>query len=193
VSDWKSTLVDCYMKRQGVASGQFTMTGGGTTDFYIDGRRVTTYPPGLRAVTAGMVEMIRAHALFPTGANLVAPVLSGIPVATALSLELNVPFIMDRGQQKKHGLGQRFEGLFTDSRMCLVVDDLITVGTTVTQTIVGLREVGKEVHDVLVVVDREEGASEVLASLGVKLHVLITQNDLKDAWKIKQSTIRMAS
>lgn len=183
MNNWRRALMCFYLEQSALSSGQFELTGGGTTDFYIDGRRVTTHPGGLRIITAAMMEVIRAHSLFPSGTNLVAPVVSGIPVAVALAIELSVPFVMDRGKPKQHGLGQRFEGLFNDSELCLVVDDLITVGTTLGQTIDGLRQLGKSVTDVLVVVDREDGGSEFLQSRGVKLHALLTKTDLKTAWQ----------
>ena len=103
---WKDDLIATYVARQAVRIGQFTLAGGGTSTLYIDGRRVSTYPKGLRAICDGMIETIRARDLLPSGCNLVAPVISGIPIVSAISLALDVPFVMDRGKPKQHGLGQ---------------------------------------------------------------------------------------
>ncbi len=180
---WKDQLIEFYLERDAVAVGEFTLTSGRTSNLYIDGRLVTTYPPALRLIASAMASLIKERGLLPEGANLVAPVLSGIPVATALSLELNAPFIMDRGKAKGHGHGKRFEGAFTDSQHCLIVDDLITVGSSIAQTVEALQELGRRATDAVVVVDREEGGRESLAELGIRLHCLVTKNDLMTAWK----------
>jgi orotate phosphoribosyltransferase len=187
MNNWKRTLIDCYLKRNALATGSFILTGGGTSDFYVDGRLVTTYPPGLRAITEAMVEVIGQNKLLLPNANLVAPVLSGIPIITALALKLDIPFLMDRGSPKKHGHSKRFEGSFTNSQHCLIIDDLITVGTTIVQTIEGLREIGKAVSDVLVVVDREEGGRQILEEQGVILHSLLTKSELMKSLKEQEN------
>lgn len=179
--EWKSTLINYYLKRNALAVGSFNLTGGGTSNFYIDGRLVTTYPPGLRVITRAMKEIIHQNHLLSDSGNLVAPVLSGIPIITALALELDMPFIMDRGKPKEHGLSKRFEGKFNNSTHCLIIDDLITIGSTLVQTVNGIRDLGKSVSDVLVVVDREEGGSEALSNIDVKLHVLLTKTELMRA------------
>ncbi|MBV8979030.1 MAG: orotate phosphoribosyltransferase [Alphaproteobacteria bacterium] len=178
---WKDALIATYVAREAVRIGKFKLAGGGTSDLYFDGRRVSTYPKGLRAITDGMVATIREGDLLPAGCNLVAPVISGIPIASAISLALDVPFVMDRGKPKQHGLGQRFEGVFGTDPRCLIVDDLITVGSTLVQTVEALREMGKEVGHAIVVVDRNEGGRDLLAGLGVTLHALLTAGELRAA------------
>jgi len=181
MTQWKRTLLDLYLTRKALARGTFTLASGITSDFYIDGRLVTTHPSGLRTIAHAMAEIISAGHLLPQGGTLVAPVLSGIPIVVALGMELNSPFVIDRGVAKTHGLSKRFEGHFNDSKTCLVIDDLITVGSTATKTIAGLREIGKEVCDAVVLVDREEGAREALQNLQVRLHSLLTKSELMAA------------
>lgn len=186
--DWKNKLLQFYVNRGALAIGEFNLAGGGTSDFYIDGRLITTYPPALRAIVTGMSSLIKGKHLFPRGASLVAPVVSGIPIAVALSLAMKLPFVMDRGAPKSHGHGKRFEGTFRNSPDCLIVDDLITVGSTVAKSIAGLRAEGKRVSSVIVVVDREEGGRESLAGLGVTLYSLVTKKELIAALKPARRT-----
>lgn len=181
MSDWKDALIDTYIRREAMGWGHFELAGGGTSDFYIDGRRVSTDPVGLSAMRDGMIEVISNRGLLPPSANLIAPIASGVPIGTAISLSLGRPFIMDRGKPKTHGKGQRFEGVFSDDPRCLVIDDLITAGSTLRQTIAGLSELGRTVTDVVIVVDREEGGAEALGELGVRLHALITKAELQSA------------
>jgi orotate phosphoribosyltransferase len=178
MNDWKQELLRHYVRRGALATGRFQLTGGGTSDFYIDGRLVTTYPPALRVIARWMAEIVRSKELLCAGGNLVAPVLSGIPVVAAVALELDMSFVMDRGEHKQHGHAKRFEGRFTDSPNCLIIDDLITVASTLVKVVDGLRAIGKDVRNALVVVDREEGGRERLLDLGVTLHALVSKTEL---------------
>lgn len=176
---WKQPLLHVYAASGAAKTGTFKLSSGGTSDFYIDGRVVTTRPDGLRAIAAAMEAVIRERNLLPPGTNLIGPAVSGIPIAAALALALDVPYIIDRGAAKQHGMGKRFEGTFSDNPACLVVDDLLTTGGAVLKTTEGLREIGKTVAHAVIVVDREEGGRENLARAGVEAHTLINRTELK--------------
>jgi orotate phosphoribosyltransferase len=177
----KDELAAHYIRRGAFLTGHFELTGGGTSDFYIDGRLIATYPPALRLIARMHAELIAEHDLLPEGATLVGPALGAVPIATALALELDRPFVIDRGRPKGHGTGKRFEGTFESGPKCLIVEDLITVGSTMADTVRTLREDGREVDAALVTVDRQEGGPEALAELGVTVHALLTQADLRAA------------
>ena len=177
----KDELAAYYIRRGAFLTGEFQLTGGGTSDFYIDGRLIATYPPALRLIARMHAELIAAHDLLPPGATLVGPALGAVPIVTALGMELDRPFVIDRGKAKAHGRGRRFEGAFEDGPRCLIVEDLITVGSTLQDTVRSLREDGREVDSALVTVDRQEGGPEALAEMGVTVHALLTQADLRAA------------
>src|SRR6187200_2677060 len=127
---WKRDLLDLYVERGALAAGRFDLVGGGVTDFYIDGRMVTTSSMGLELIAQQFVQTIEAEHLLGSDDTIVAPALSGVPILVTLSLKLGIPYVIDRGRPKQHGMGKRFEGAFRSSNRCLVVDDLITAGTT---------------------------------------------------------------
>lgn len=176
----KAELAQMYLDRQAFLTGHFQLSGGGTSDFYIDGRLIATYPPALRLIARAYADLIAQHDLLGPDDTLVAPALGAVPIGTALALELDRPFVIDRGQAKGHGRGRRFEGTFGSAARCLVVEDLITVGSTLRDTVRALRDdEGRAVEAALVTVDREEGGPEALAALGVTVHALLTQTDLR--------------
>jgi orotate phosphoribosyltransferase len=177
----KDQLAAYYIRRGAFLTGTFQLTGGGTSDFYIDGRLIATYPPALRLIARMHAQLIEQHGLLPADATLVGPALGAVPIVTALGLELDRPFVIDRGRAKAHGRGRRFEGTFSDGPRCLVVEDLITVGSTLLDTVAALREQGREVDAALVTVDRQEGGPEAAAEAGVTVHSLLTQADLRAA------------
>jgi orotate phosphoribosyltransferase len=177
----KGELAACYVRRGAFLTGHFELTGGGTSDFYIDGRLIATYPPALRLIARMHAALIAEHDLLPDDGTLVGPALGAVPIVTALGLELDRPFVIDRGKAKGHGTGKRFEGAFCDGARCLIVEDLITVGSTLLDTVRALREQGRDVTDALVTVDRQEGGPEAAAAEGVRVHALLTQADLRAA------------
>jgi orotate phosphoribosyltransferase/uridine monophosphate synthetase len=111
-------------------------------------------------------------------------VVAGVPVgglllATAYSLETNIPLIYARSRPE--GTGKRgIEGRFTAGDTALIIDDLITRGSSVLETAELLAENGLKVKDVIVLVDREHGAVERLRHHGynlisiLKLDVMLT-------------------
>ncbi len=177
----KDELAAYYIRRGAFLTGHFELTGGGTSDFYIDGRLIATHPPALRLIARMHRALIEEHALLPADGTLVGPALGAVPIVTALGLELDRPFVIDRGKAKGHGTGKRFEGTFSDGARCLIVEDLITVGSTLLDTVRALREQGREVTDALVTVDRQEGGPEAAAAEGVRVRALLTQADLRAA------------
>jgi orotate phosphoribosyltransferase len=176
-SHLRDQIASHYILSGAVSFGSFELAGGGWSDIYIDGRLVTTKVAALRTIAKAMAGLILERRLLGPQDSLVAPVVSGVPVAVAVGLELEIDYVMDRGRAKAHGSGRRFEGDFKDGK-CLVVDDLITVGSTILSTAEALHAVGKTVTDVIVIVDRQEGGAEELKRHGITLHSLLTKDEL---------------
>src|SRR5438045_908116 len=128
--NWKQELLRVYIERGAVSYGQFSLTGGGKSNFYIDGRLVTTTSKGLNAICRGIVDVLGSEKNLKAEVQLVAPAVSGIAIGAALSLYLDTNFVIDRGRAKEHGTTKRFEGIFEGNRRCIIIDDLITAGTT---------------------------------------------------------------
>jgi orotate phosphoribosyltransferase len=111
-------------------------------------------------------------------------VVAGVPVgglllAAAYSLESNIPLIYARSRPE--GTGKRgIEGRFTPGDTALIIDDLITRGSSIQETASLLEENGLKVKDVIVLIDREHGAAERLHQHGynlisiLKLDVMLT-------------------
>ncbi len=128
-------------------------------------------------------------------------VVAGVPVgglllATAYSLESKVPLIYARSRPE--GTGKRgIEGRFTPGDTALIIDDLITRGSSIQETASLLEENGLKVKDVIVLIDREHGAAERLHQHGynlisiLKLDVMLTSYLNKGL--ISEETYRLCS
>lgn len=143
--------------------GDFTLASGRKSDYYVDLRSVTTRPELLGKVAKAMAK----HTGKPD--KIAGVELGAIPIATALSLETGIPFLMVRKQKKDHGAGKLVEGDLKPGEKVLFVEDTVTTAGSLIKAIEAVRELGGVVEKALVIVDREEGAMKNLAAIRVEM------------------------
>jgi orotate phosphoribosyltransferase len=106
--------------------------------------------------------------------------LGAVPIATAVSLEANLPMLIIRKGERKHGTGKRIEGRETKGLRVMVVEDVTTSGKSTLEAVEVLRAAGATVAYACVVVDREAGAIKALEEAKVHLDALATVSQLLD-------------
>src|SRR5467141_108248 len=152
--------------------GNFTLASGRTSPYYVDIKRAVTRPDLLRMMADGMAP-------FAQDADRIAGVeLGAVPIAAAVSLASDKPYIMVRKASKEHGTKKEFEGELNRGDRVLFVEDVVTSGGTLRGAIERLRAHGAVIEDCVCVVDREEGGKMLLAEVGVRLHALLVAKDL---------------
>jgi len=158
----------------GVQFGNFTVSESAVSSpVFVNPKVLISNPTALRVASKLMQQEINlAQSLRRARAHSFA-VVAGVPVgglllATAFSLETNIPMIYAR--VRPEGTGKRgIEGRFNMGDAALIIDDLITRGSSVLETAELLQENGLKVKDVIVLVDREHGATERLRRRGYNL------------------------
>lgn len=135
--------------------GQFKLSSGGTSDYYIDCRTTTLDAKGAGLTGKVFLEEIRQRGWNPQAIGGLTMGADPIVVAVAVvSGELN-GFLV-RKADKQHGTGQRIEGFREKGARVVIVDDVCTTGSSTIQAIEAAREFGFEVVGVMCLVEREE-------------------------------------
>ena len=160
-----------------VKLGKFTLKSGQASPLYIDLRLLVSAPRLMAEVAMAMSGML-AGLRFD---RIAAIPYGGLPIGQAVSLAAGQPLVYVRREVKDYGTRKPIEGTFAAGETVVVLDDLITTGSSKLEAIEPLVSAGLKVTDVVVLVDREQGGKKELADKGLKLHSVMTVSDLLDA------------
>jgi len=104
----------------------------------------------------------------------------GLVVTSALAIEIVKPLIYVRSKPKEHGTTKSIEGKISAGMKVVMVDDVVTTGTSVLNGIKQLKEAGLLVSDLYVIINRLEGAEKALSDIGVQTHQLTDILEITD-------------
>jgi uridine monophosphate synthetase len=162
-----------------VQFGQFTLKSGLQSPIYIDLRRLAGFPGLLSQVAAAYLPILRKLRFD----RLAALPYAAIPIATAISLQGNWPMVYPRKEAKAYGTQAEIEGVFNSGESAVVIDDLTTTGGSKLEAIEKLSSAGLQVHDVVVLIDRQSGAAGILTQAGYQLQAVFTLRELLNEWE----------
>ncbi len=166
--------------------GKFKLKSGIISPFYLDLRLIPSEPQIFKFVVDVYKSMIQELNYHP---ECIAGLISaGIPFATGISLDMNIPLLQIRSDVKEHGTKKMIEGILPKKYTKVVlIDDLISTGATKLDAIEALRSKGYIVKDLIVLIDRtnDEG-KKMMEDARVKIHSLGTL-DIFINWLMKSS------
>lgn len=161
--------------------GDFVLSGGGRSTFYVDARVTTMSGPGQLLIGRCGLDALDAAGWTPKCVG--GLTLGADPVAYALAHAAaregrDLDAFTVRKEAKSHGTGRRIEGGFRRGSEVVVVEDVVTTGDSALRAVQVVEESGGRVVGVLTVVDREESGRERLERAGYPLVALFTASEL---------------
>ncbi len=161
--------------------GDFVLRSGRRSSWYLDKYRFETEPEILRALGVRLADATREHE--PEAVRLAGPALGAVALAASAAMASDLPFIIVRGETKEYGTAKRIEGPFERGELVCLIEDVVTSGGALAEAVSALRDEGLVVRNAVCVVDREEGGSDALARLGVRLRTLFRASELLEMHK----------
>lgn len=158
----------CYLE------GDFVLSSGRRSKYYLDKWRFATDPALLREIAralAGLLPEPRPH-------RLAGVELGGVPLAAALALETNIPYLIVRRAAKEYGTAREIEGMMAAGERVVLVEDVLTTASQAISAAQRLTAAGLRVERITYVIDREEGAEENIRAAGFQPMPLFRKSDL---------------
>jgi len=167
--------------------GEFTLSSGGKSDYYIDCRTTTLHARGAELTGRVFLDLIQQQGWQPQAVGGLTMGADPIVVATSIiSSQAGAPIhgFLVRKAEKAHGMGRRLEGFQQKGARVVIVDDVCTTGGSTIQAIEAAREFGFNIAGVACLVERLEagGRPAVEKAAGpVPFISVFTSNDVKVA------------
>ena len=167
-------MLELALERGALRYGNFTLSSGLRTSYYMDGRILTLDPEGACLVGKALLDILQPLGIEQVG----GPAVSAIPMVTAMSMISHMEgtpiysFIV-RKEVKGHGTERLIEGALREEVKVAIVDDVCTTGSSIFHAIEAVEAAGCEVAKVIVLVDRCQGGSDELRRRGYDLVCLM--------------------
>lgn len=169
--------LESLLLARSLAFGDFTLSSGQRSSYYIDARKTTMSAEGLELIGRLGLDLIRGRGWAPRSVG--GLTMGADPVAYAVALaSRQSPPILDgfsvRKATKEHGTKRRVEGNFDAGDQVVIVEDVLTSGGSAIQAVDAVRAEGGIVLGVLAVVDREQGGRQAIESKQIEVVTITT-------------------
>ena len=164
--------------------GDFTLSSGKKSDYYINGKQVTLHPEGGLMVARLLLNMLPDGTAAVGGLTLGAdPMVSAISIAGACENKPVTPLII-RKEAKGHGTQAYIEGpALPKGSAIAVIEDVVTTGASALKAVERLRDAGYRVNDVFALVDRQQGGEELYEKEGLNFEPVFTIEEVRANWR----------
>jgi len=162
--------------------GEFVLSSGVTSNYYIDVRKTSLHPDGLKLISELFFEVLMADDVTAVGGLTLGadPLVAGVMLHAARAGRPLEGFLVRR-TTKDHGLRGQVEGNLAGHKRVAILDDVITSGESALIAAEAAESYRAEVVRVLAVVDREQGASQIFQQRGYPFTALFSIGELLPA------------
>jgi len=179
VEELKSQLLT-LLKKDALKKGNFVLSSGKKSEYYLDGRIITLTPEGAYLTAGIILASIEGKNIDAIG----GPTLGADPIVGAVACLAHIKKIplktfIVRKAAKEHGMQRQIEGpLLNKNDRVILVDDVATTGKSIIEAKETLSRLGVHVEKAVVIVDRGEGAADNLKSAGLELESIFSRSDI---------------
>jgi uridine monophosphate synthetase len=167
-------LVDGLFSTGCIKFGSFTLASGKKSPIYLDLRRLVSYPSVLDMVVDAYIDkLIGMEYDYLAGVPYAA-----LPIAAIAASKLKRPMVYPRKEVKEHGTAQAVEGVFQPGQSAVLLEDVITSGGSILTAAETLRAAGLDIHQAIVLVDREQGGKAALKDHGIQVSSVLTMQEI---------------
>ncbi|HYW19173.1 MAG TPA: orotate phosphoribosyltransferase [Nodularia sp. (in: cyanobacteria)] len=164
--------------------GDFVLSSGQSSSYYINGKQVTLHPQGALAIGRILLSLLSTDTQAVAGLTLGAdPIVSAVSVVSAYE-NRPIPALIIRKEAKGHGTRAYIEGPnLPEGAKVIVLEDVVTTGKSAMKAVERLREAGYIVDTVITLVDRLQGGAEFYQSVGLNFQAVFTIADLQQRYQ----------
>jgi orotate phosphoribosyltransferase len=169
----KAELCRILHKIGAIRFGAFKLTTGKISPYYIDLRIVPSFPDAFQKVCEFYLNIINKDVGNQNFDRIAGIPTAGIAFASLIANHFKKPFLYVRKRERLHGRRRRIEGILMPGERVLLVDDLVTTGSSLKKAVAAIRAEGGVINNAVLLLDREEGGKEKLAKNQVTLNCLL--------------------
>ncbi|NEQ95679.1 MAG: orotate phosphoribosyltransferase [Cyanothece sp. SIO2G6] len=186
LADMRQDLLDLFCT-QAYREGEFVLSSGKTSSYYINGKLVTLHPQGGRLVGQLLLPLVSKEVVAVAGLTLGAdPIVAAVNVVADYEGRSLTGLIV-RKAAKGHGTKVFVEGPALPAGSSVVVlEDVVTTGRSAMIAVERLRDVGYQVDHIIALVDRQEGGTAFYQSQNITFEAIFTIADIQSRWRMLQ-------
>jgi orotate phosphoribosyltransferase len=169
----KAELCQILLKIGAIRFGTFKLTTGKISPYYIDLRIVPSFPDAFQKVCGFYLNIINKDVGNRNFDRIAGIPTAGIAFASLIANHFKKPFLYVRKRERLHGRRRRIEGILMPGERVLLIDDLVTTGSSLKNAVAAIRAEGGVINNAVLLLDREEGGKEKLAKNQVTLNCLL--------------------
>lgn len=183
ISMLRQQLLDLFCQLA-YKEGDFVLSSGQRSTYYINGKLVTLHPHGALAIGRILLSILSTDTQAVAGLTLGAdPIVSAVSVVSAYE-NRPIPALIIRKEAKGHGTKAYIEGPeLPQGAKVVVLEDVVTTGGSALKAVERLRDAGYVVEEVISLVDRKQGGAELYQSVGLKFEAVFAIGEIQERYK----------
>jgi orotate phosphoribosyltransferase len=183
----RSYLLDlfCQLAYQ---EGDFLLSSGQPSSYYINGKQVTLHPQGALAIGRILLSLLPPETQAVAGLTLGAdPIVTAVSVVGAYEAR-SLPALIIRKEAKGHGTRAYIEGPdLPENSIITVLEDVVTTGQSALKAVDRLQQAGYQVNGVIALVDRQQGGAELYQQAGLPFQAVFSMPEIQQRWQALQA------